>query len=118
MPARTRFVERVAIFTSGSLIVWLLHVLYGWWLNSGQGVLRVIVLLSIWSSVMAVWGRSRRWDLAAALWLGAFVASAALLFSIGPGNIWPIALATAAVLSAGAVLAGIVLGVAASVFRH
>ncbi len=112
------YVKRAGAFGSGLLAVVSLHAVYGWWLNSGARVLGTLLVLLVLSAVVSLSGAKGHWDRAVALWLGAISASAAVLFWIGPGSIWPIALAVAAALSAGAVLAGTLIGVAANARRR
>jgi hypothetical protein len=113
MPSDARFVERFMAFVSGMLAIVVLQMAYGWWLNSGRGVLRTALVLLLWSMTAALGQRSHRWDRALAIWLGAVSGSLGVLFWIGPGSIWPIVLATAAALSGAAVAAGTLLGASA-----
>jgi hypothetical protein len=117
MSRHVPFVVRFAAFASGFLTVVLLQAGYGWWLDSGPGVLRTLLVLLVWSMAAAVWGQTNRWDRALAIWLGAISGSMAALFWIGPGTIWPIVLAMAAVLTGAAVSVGTLLGVSARSLR-
>jgi hypothetical protein len=111
MSSDAPFVNRFSAFASGFLAVVLLQAGWGWWLNSGRGVLRTSLVLLVWSMVVAAARQgSNRWDRALAIWLGAISGSMAALFWIGPGTIWPIVLAMAAVLSGVAVIAGTLVG--------
>jgi hypothetical protein len=87
----------------------------GWWLDSGRGVAVVTTMLAALAAAIA--SRSMAWplrrgDAAAALafWAGANVGMAAVLFSAGPGNLFPIVLAIGAAISAAAVVAGSAIG--------
>ena len=87
----------------------------GWWLNSGQGVASVclvLVLLAVPIGASALsWPlnpRSARW--LAALWAGTNIGMAIVLFSVGPGTLFPIVLVLGAGISAIAVGAGFLLG--------
>ena len=77
-----------------------------WWLNSQRGIVTMMTVLFV-SGLPTGWLLYRYWWRAAA-WqaLGAFIGSAIVLFSIGPGTIFPIVLAFVACLSAAAVFAG------------
>jgi hypothetical protein len=55
---------------------------------------------------------------ALALWAGAISGTTVVLFSIGPGTIWPIVLVIAAAITAGAVFGGAFVGFAAIRFRR
>jgi hypothetical protein len=117
MSPRVRFAVRFAAFASGFLAVVLLQASYGWWLDSGRGVLRTLLVLMAWSMVVGVWRHTNRWDRALAIWLGAISGSIAALFWIGPGTIWPIVLGMAAVLTGAAVSVGTLLGALARSIR-
>jgi hypothetical protein len=82
----------------------------GWWLNSGRGVALtsiVLVLLAVGVRVSAgSWLRSRGATAAAALWVGANLGLAGMLFRAGPGTIFPIVIVMGAGISAAAVGAG------------
>jgi hypothetical protein len=89
----------------------------GWWLNTGYGVgvmLGTLFVLGIGvGGIYSTWGPQprgafRRGGLRAAVWLsvGAIFSSAAFLFHVGPGNIFPIVLFLSAALTLGAVFAG------------
>jgi hypothetical protein len=118
MSPNAPFVERLAAFASGFLSVVLLQAAYGWWLDSGRGVLRTSLVLLVWSIAAAVWQGTNRWDRALAIWLGAISGSMGALFWIGPGTIWPIVLAAAAALTGAAVIAGTLLGASARLLRR
>lgn len=87
----------------------------GWWLNSGRGVAITCITLAVLAALVAA--RTRTWPLrsrgaaaAAALWAGANIGMALVLFGAGPGTIFPIVLAIGAGISAAAVAAGSLAG--------
>jgi hypothetical protein len=87
----------------------------GWWLDSGRGVAIVTTVLAVLAAAIA--SRSMTWpprrgDIAdaLALWAGANAGMAAVLFSVGPGNLFPIVLAIGAAISAAAVVGGSAFG--------
>jgi hypothetical protein len=97
----------VVPFAVGLLTSILLQWAGGWWLNSGEGVVTTIVVL--FGVAVAVCLRSDApWHRAAALSIGSVTGMAAALFWVGPGTIWPIVMAVAAVLTAASVFAGAV----------
>ena len=113
-----RFAEKAAWFVLGFAVVAILHAVGGWWLNSGTGVLRTVLVLLPLGVFVAIWRSSSPWVRACALWAGAMSGSTVVLLSIGPGTIWPIVLAFAAAITAGAVFSGAFLGAAAIRFRQ
>ena len=86
----------------------------GWWLNSGQGVAitsLVLALLAVPIGAALSWplqSRSVVWP--GALWAGANIGLAIVLFRVGPGSIFPIVLVVGAGISAIAVGAGSLCG--------
>jgi hypothetical protein len=106
MPRFTNRLEAVASFGLGCAAALTLQVAYGWWLNSGTGVLRTSLVLFTLGFLIAIWRSGSPRARAIALWSGSFVGMIAALFGTGPGNIWPIVLAFAASMSAGAVFSG------------
>jgi hypothetical protein len=87
----------------------------GWWLDSGRGVTIVTMVLAALAAAIA--SRSMTWPLrrgdivaGLAFWAGANVGMAAVLFGVGPGNLFPIVLAIGAAISATAVAAGSAIG--------
>ena len=112
------FVEKAVWFVLGFAIVAASYVVGGWWLNSGTGVLRTVLGLLALGVFAALWRSGSPWIRACALWAGAISGSGVILFSIGPGTIWPIVLVFAAAITAGAVFAGAVVGLAAARFRR
>jgi hypothetical protein len=91
----------------------------GWWLDSGRGVaiagLVFTVLAAVTGARFPRWpGRSADVRPIAAMWGGVNVGMAIVLFSVGPGNLFPIVLAVGAALSAAAVAAGTAAGVLAA----
>jgi hypothetical protein len=70
----------------------------GWWLNSSEGVrITLPVLFGVAVLVAGCWERAT-W-----LWLGVLAGMTGLLGWLGPGNIWPIVLVVAALLTAVAI---------------
>jgi hypothetical protein len=112
------FVEKAAWFVLGFAVVATLYVVGGWWLNSGTGVLRTVLVLLALGVIAAVWRSGSPWVRACALWAGAISGTTVLLFSIGLGTIWPIVLVSAAAITAGAVFGGAFVGFAATRFRR
>src|SRR5438093_7208123 len=110
---RVPFVEKAVWFALGFAAVGMLHAVGGWWLNSGTGVLRTVLVLLPLGAFAALWRSGSPWVRACALWAGAISGTTVILFSIGPGTIWPIVLAFAAAITAGAVFVGALLGAAA-----
>jgi len=88
----------------------------GWWLDSSRGV---AIAAGVFTLLAAVAGaRFLRWPLrpadvklVAAMWAGVNAGMAIVLFTVGPGNLFPIVLAVGAVVSAGAVAAGTAAGI-------
>jgi hypothetical protein len=87
----------------------------GWWLNSGRGVAITAFMLAVLAALVAA--RTLRWPFqaretaaVAALWAGANVGMAVMLFRVGPGTIFPIVLGVGAGVSALAVGAGSLAG--------
>jgi hypothetical protein len=106
----TRTGDIVSFFAAGAAVAAALHAWGGWWLNSGASVLRTVVVLLV-AGIFAGLGRSDNAVVrACALWAGANVSFAAILFTIGPGTIFPIVLAVGALISAASVTGGVGLG--------
>jgi hypothetical protein len=87
----------------------------GWWLNSGQGVAITAIALAAVAAIVAAVAIKRPFGAreaaaVAALWGGANIGMAVMLFRAGPGTIFPIVLAMGAGISALAVGAGSLLG--------
>lgn len=113
MNART-IGEAAVPLTIGLLVALLLHLVGGWWLNSGRGVITTMAVL--FGTAIGVCFRSDAlWFRATAMCIGAIAGMTATLFWIGPGTIWPIVLVAAVALTCAAVYAGA--GVA-RVVRH
>jgi hypothetical protein len=111
-------IEKAVWFVLGFAAVATSYVVGGWWLNSGTGVLRTVLVLLALGLFAALWRSGTPWVRACALWAGAISGTTVLLFSIGPGTIWPIVLASAAAITAGAVFVGAFVGYAATRFRR
>ena len=115
----TPFVEKAAWFVLGFAVVATLHAIGGWWLNSGTGVLRTVLVLLALGVFAALWRSERLWVRACVLWAGAISGMTVILLWMGPGTIWPIVLAVAGGISFGAVFGGAFLGsVVAGFWRH
>ena len=111
--------RKALIFILGLLAIVLLQTIGGWWLNSGQQVLRAAIVLFLLGVGVGLWRSEGPWVVrACALWAGAIAGSTGMLFWTGPGNIWPIVLAFAAVISGGAVFGGAALGVGVNKIRR
>ena len=117
MQPSATLVEKAAAFVLGFLAAVSLQTANGWWLNSGKEVLRTSLVLFALGVFVAVWRTGRPWVRACALWAGAISGMTFALFRTGPGNIWPIVLAVAGVMSAGAVFGGALLGFALNKLR-
>ena len=117
MECSTSFVEKTAVFASGFLVMVGLQAVYGWWLNAGTDVLRTVLVLSAAGALAAFWRSGHPWVRARCLWAGAIAGTTAVLFWTGPGTIWPIVLAMAAAITAGAVFGGALIAVAAHKLR-
>ena len=91
----------------------------GWWLNSGRGVVITALTLAVLAALVAAAlkrpFRSREAAAVAALWAGANIGMAVMLFRAGPGTIFPIVLAMGAGISALAVGVG---SLAGALFAH
>jgi hypothetical protein len=88
-------------FFVGVAVTLALYPFTGWWLNSSEGV-KTTLLVLFGVAVLAGGCRAR----AMWLWLGVMAGMIGLLGWRGPGNIWPIVLALAALFTAGAIGAG------------
>ena len=85
----------------------------GWWLNTGEGVAITSLVLALLAAAIAVPAAqlsSPSLRRPVALWAGANVGLALVLFKGSPGNIFPIVLAFGAGISALAVGAGSLIG--------
>jgi hypothetical protein len=103
--------QQVVVFVLGLAVAASSYWIDGWWLDSGGGLLRVVISLFTIGMLVALWQMASAWTSGAALWLGAFMGMGGVLFRVGPGTIWPIVLVVDAGISAVAVLAGVVTGV-------
>ena len=93
-PPRASFVIGVALAVTFQLAM-------GWWLDAGR---RVAVVLITVAAVTLLTANSTRH--AIALWAGTMAGMTGVLFWIGPGNLWPIVLVFAAVLTGISVMVG------------
>ena len=115
---KSPFAETAAWLVLGVAVVPALQAVGGWWLNSGTGVLRAVLVLGVLGMLSTLWRSGRPWVRTRALWAGAISGSTVVLFWIGPGSIWPIVLAMAGGISAGAVFGGALLGSVVTGFRR
>ena len=91
-------------FALGVSVAAFVHSWTGWWLNSGDGVAwMVLMLFSIAGSL--AYSRGWRYD-GAAVWSGAMAALVGRLMYVGPGTLWPIVIVVTGVISACAISAG------------
>ncbi|MQA30192.1 MAG: hypothetical protein GEU82_10180 [Luteitalea sp.] len=100
-------VPRVIPFVTGLLLSLGVHRVSGWWLDSGRGVAVMMLMLAA-TSMLVVW-RSGRSPIrpAAHLWAGSYLGMIAALLSTGAGTLWPIVLVVAGMLSAVAIVLGV-----------
>ena len=110
--------RKAPIFVLGVLAIVALQTMSGWWLDSGQRVLRACVVLFALGVFTGLWRSEGTWVRACALWAGAIAGSTGVLLWTGPGTIWPIVLAFAAAISAAAVFAGTVFGLGVNKLRR
>jgi hypothetical protein len=113
MPRANGRFETAAAFLAGAVTAICVQITYGWWLNSGIGVLRTSVVLFAMGFLIALARSESPWRKAAALWAGAFGGMTGVLFWSGPGTIWPIVLGFAAAITAASIFAGSWAGFAA-----
>jgi len=106
------------LFVLGVLTIVALQAMGGWWLDSGQRVLRACVVLFALGVVIGLWRSQGAWVRACVLWAGAIAGSTGVLLWTGPGNLWPIVLAFAAAISAAAVFGGTVFGLGVDRLRR
>jgi hypothetical protein len=89
----------------------------GWWLNSGRGVAVTGAALALTAIAVGFLARSlgsQSMAAGAALWFGANLGFALVLFRSGPGTLFPIVLAIGAGIAAIAVGVGSLIGGAIS----
>jgi hypothetical protein len=99
---------------AGVISAFASQALTGWWLDSGRGVALMMAMLCA-LSIALVWF-DRRAPLA--VWVGMVNATTVILFAIGPGTIFPIAIAFAVGLSALAIVPSWLLWMLASRTRR
>jgi len=83
----------------------------GWFVNSGTGVGAVALAFALAGALVGI-ARKRSINEAAMVAAGAAVAMTLILFSIGPGTIFPIVLVFGTVILGGATATGLGLGMA------
>jgi hypothetical protein len=86
---------------AGFAVATTVQVTLDWWLNSGQGV--AVTVLASFVATLVVF---RRWHDALAFWAAMMFGNVVILFSIGPGTIFPIVIIIGGLLTGSAVLAG------------
>lgn len=114
--------ERATLYRGllGGAIAVVLHLKNGWWLDAGDRIVEMLIVLGLAAVIVGLWrdGKTPAYLRVAGLWVGFVIASSLVLFTIGPGNIFPIVLIGIAVLSFGAVLAGAIIGVLRETLGH
>jgi hypothetical protein len=85
----------------GAAVASALHLYQGWWLDAGQRVLVTLVAVAVGTGLVGATGLN-----AAAFGAGVAGGMTAILFAIGPGNLFPIVIAIGTTMIALAVLAG------------
>ena len=86
---------------AGLVVSMTVQLTLGWWLDSGQGV--AVTTLTSFVATLVLF---RAWYQAVAFWAALLIGNLVILFSIGPGSIFPIVIVIGGTLTAGAVLAG------------
>ena len=96
----------------GGAIAILLHLKNGWWLDAGDRVAQMLITLGVAAVIVGMWkhGTAPAYLRVAQLWIGFVLTSSLILFTIGPGSIFPIVLIGIVLLSLGAVLGGALIG--------
>jgi hypothetical protein len=97
---RTRTGVLIAV-VAGFVVAATVQLTVDWWLDSGRGV-AVTTLASLVTTLVAF----RAWHNALAFWAAMMVGNTLILFSIGPGSIFPIVIAVGGTLTGAAVAAG------------
>lgn len=95
---QTRLLPQIAV---GVAVASALHLYQGWWLDAGPRVGVTMVAVAVSSLVVGATG----WK-AAAFGVGVAGGMTAILFAIGPGNLFPIVIAIGTTMIALAVLTG------------
>jgi hypothetical protein len=117
----SRFSSRgghTAAFVLGLAVAAFSYWMDGWWLDSGRGALRTTSGLIVIGALVALGRGDSPWAAGRALWLGALIGMAIVLFRVGPGTIWPIVLVVVAAVAAAAVFTGVVAALALNRLRH
>ena len=103
--AHMNYAKLSIAFVAGIVAAIVSQAVTGWWLNSGNGVAVMLGMLAALSLVL-IW-LDRHAPIA--LWIGVVNGTTFMLFFVvpgGPGNIFPLVMAVAAVMSAVAILPG------------
>jgi uncharacterized membrane protein len=82
----------------------------GWFTNAGSNVSTIAVVVALIAAPVSF---ALGWTAAAVYALGAFLAMTAVLFAIGPGNLFPLTMAVGGAVLACATAAGAALGLGA-----
>lgn len=94
----------------GLAIAIVMYGINGWWLDAGERVRDMLVVLGVAGFGVGSWRSWPQWQSAGDLWLGFMVGSAGISLIIGPGNLWPIVIVLAGALSAAAIWGGWAVG--------
>jgi hypothetical protein len=82
----------------------------GWWLDSGRGVMAMLLVLTVISTLITSLIREPPTKPAISFWTGSLAGMIITLVWTGAGTIWPIVVVVAGLLSACAIVAGTLAG--------
>jgi hypothetical protein len=111
-------ISLIVAFALGIAVAIVSFRIDGWWLDSSAGVLHMVLSLLAVGLIVALWQQRAPWAGGLASTAGAVAGTTGVLFRMGPGTLWPIALVVAACVSAAAVLTGVSLALAAGRLRR
>ena len=96
----------------GGAIAIILHLKNGWWLDAGDRLAEMLIALGVAAVIVGLWRHDKTpaYLRVAELWVAFVITSSLVLFTIGPGSIFPIVLIAIIVLSLVAVLGGAIVG--------
>jgi hypothetical protein len=98
----------------GLAIAVSMHVIGGgWWLDIGDRVVNTSCAIAVSAFTVGALWQKRTWLPACDLWLGFMAGMIAILFIIGPGNLFPIVLTIGGGIAGAAVALGFGLGAVA-----